>query len=50
MEADINKDGRLKKEELVQFLMEKSGADQVQDENEMEMLRERYDFLASILF
>lgn len=30
-EADINKDGRLKKEELVQFLMNKSGADQIVD-------------------
>ena len=49
-EADINKDGRLKKEELVEFLMAKSGADQAQDENEKEMLMERYNFLADILF
>ena len=49
-EADINKDGRLKKEELVEFLMAKSGADQVKDENEKEMLMERYNFLADILF
>ena len=49
-EADTNKDGRLMKTELVQFLMSKSKADQVQDENEMEMLKERYMFLADILF
>ena len=49
-EADINKDGRLKKDELVEFLMAKSGADHVQDENEKEMLMERYNFLADILF
>ena len=49
-EADINKDGRLRKDELVEFLMTKSGADQVQDENEAEMLKERYNFLADILF
>ena len=49
-EADINKDGRLRKDELVQFLMNKSGADTVHDENELEMLKERYTFLADILF
>jgi len=49
-DADINRDGRLRKEELVQFLMNKSGADRVKDEAEMEMLKERYEFLATILF
>ena len=50
-EADLNKDGRLRKEELIHFLMKKSGVDdQFFDEAEKQMHYERYEWIAGILF
>ena len=50
-EADLNGDGRLRKDELIAFLMKKSGADESTfDEAEKQMHLERYEWIAGILF